>query len=596
MNDFPNSQLSRNNPLLLSTLQQQPQPSSASLGLSAASRLPSASASAAAARNAAPPTGLSSLNLSSSLTNPLGLSSSAGLTRPAGLSGLSALSPSQPPLAGLHSQHLSRQGGGSGSAAGNGLLGSLSGLTGLPVNGGLFTSVLSSQSFSPDMALLLSSHSSSSAAVGGGGSGSAAVKPVGAGQVSHSHSHSHPLSVGLAGLSALGHLSSAGGGGGLHGQQQQLDNGGLLDRERDRERERERLNGPRFDMSDFPSLSEVVGGGGPKEAGLAVGMGHSASQSVGGGSSGSGGANMASLLSAPSQVGLHSPSEFSMQTEEFPALSAAVSTTAERSAATPLTHCAACPPPADSPVRSLICWYCQRRPPGSSQSGRAPSSSSSFSSPYSSSSLQQPISARTQSQPIGHIASPPSATLTLGSMLPPLTARGQSLSGKLHANNASTANSVPSPVASPSDSPLSTATSSSPISAASNPTAASLSASSTSSSQQLSQSHYGLPGLLSVIRMTDPDLNTLALGTDLTTLGLNLSSTEVLYATFAYPASATSPCITGPADYVLPYCQAKHTQTRPTASMLLAPLPALSSTSLCVCVCVCQVTTCSLPL
>ena len=54
--------------------------------------------------------------------------------------------------------------------------------------------------------------------------------------------------------------------------------------------------------------------------------------------------------------------------------------------------------------------------------------------------------------------------------------------------------------------------------------------------------------------MTDPDLNTLALGTDLTTLGLNLSSTEVLYATFAYPAAAASPCIAGPADYVLPYC------------------------------------------
>lgn len=60
--------------------------------------------------------------------------------------------------------------------------------------------------------------------------------------------------------------------------------------------------------------------------------------------------------------------------------------------------------------------------------------------------------------------------------------------------------------------------------------------------------------------MTDPDLNTLALGTDLTTLGLNLSSTEVLYATFAYPASPQSPCISGPADYVLPYCQ-PHTHT-----------------------------------
>ncbi len=46
---------------------------------------------------------------------------------------------------------------------------------------------------------------------------------------------------------------------------------------------------------------------------------------------------------------------------------------------------------------------------------------------------------------------------------------------------------------------------------------------------------FGLLGLLSVIRMTDPDLNVLALGTDLTTLGLNLNSPEVLYPTFTSP-------------------------------------------------------------
>lgn len=38
---------------------------------------------------------------------------------------------------------------------------------------------------------------------------------------------------------------------------------------------------------------------------------------------------------------------------------------------------------------------------------------------------------------------------------------------------------------------------------------------------------YGLLGLLGVIRMTDPDLNMLALGSDLTTVGLNLDSAEV---------------------------------------------------------------------
>jgi len=46
---------------------------------------------------------------------------------------------------------------------------------------------------------------------------------------------------------------------------------------------------------------------------------------------------------------------------------------------------------------------------------------------------------------------------------------------------------------------------------------------------------YGLLGLLSVIRMTDPDVTTLALGTDLTTLGLNLNSPEALWKTFSSP-------------------------------------------------------------
>jgi CCR4-NOT transcription complex subunit 2 len=63
---------------------------------------------------------------------------------------------------------------------------------------------------------------------------------------------------------------------------------------------------------------------------------------------------------------------------------------------------------------------------------------------------------------------------------------------------------------------------------------------------------YGLMGLLSVIRMTDQDLNTLALGTDLTTLGLNLNSTECLYATFASPW-ADAPAQRDP-EFSLPPC------------------------------------------
>eukprot|EP00753_Platysulcus_tardus_P017316 PLAT6362.1.p1 GENE.PLAT6362.1~~PLAT6362.1.p1 ORF type:complete len:590 (-),score=218.67 PLAT6362.1:93-1769(-) len=63
---------------------------------------------------------------------------------------------------------------------------------------------------------------------------------------------------------------------------------------------------------------------------------------------------------------------------------------------------------------------------------------------------------------------------------------------------------------------------------------------------------YGLMGLLSVIRMTDPDLNTLALGIDLTTLGLNLNSPESLYATFASPW-ADKPSAADP-EFCLPQC------------------------------------------
>ena len=46
---------------------------------------------------------------------------------------------------------------------------------------------------------------------------------------------------------------------------------------------------------------------------------------------------------------------------------------------------------------------------------------------------------------------------------------------------------------------------------------------------------YGLLGLLSVIRMTDADRNVLALGSDLTLLGLNLGTTEQIYSTFSSP-------------------------------------------------------------
>jgi len=63
---------------------------------------------------------------------------------------------------------------------------------------------------------------------------------------------------------------------------------------------------------------------------------------------------------------------------------------------------------------------------------------------------------------------------------------------------------------------------------------------------------WSLLGLLNVIRVTDADLNYLALGTDLTSLGLNLNSPECLYGTFASPW-ADGPVRSDP-EYCLPQC------------------------------------------
>lgn len=74
----------------------------------------------------------------------------------------------------------------------------------------------------------------------------------------------------------------------------------------------------------------------------------------------------------------------------------------------------------------------------------------------------------------------------------------------------------------------------------------------TPEAERAAREKYGLLGILKVIRMTDPDLNTLALGMDLTTLGLNLNSPECLYSTFASPWSDT-PARKDP-DFFLPPC------------------------------------------
>eukprot|EP01063_Lacrimia_lanifica_P004993 TRINITY_DN12829_c0_g1_i1.p1 TRINITY_DN12829_c0_g1~~TRINITY_DN12829_c0_g1_i1.p1 ORF type:complete len:340 (+),score=89.35 TRINITY_DN12829_c0_g1_i1:78-1097(+) len=63
---------------------------------------------------------------------------------------------------------------------------------------------------------------------------------------------------------------------------------------------------------------------------------------------------------------------------------------------------------------------------------------------------------------------------------------------------------------------------------------------------------YGLMGILQIIRMTDTDLNALALGYDLTNLGLHLNSQEPVYPTLSCPWSDQPPVVQP--EYRLPAC------------------------------------------
>jgi CCR4-NOT transcription complex subunit 2 len=60
---------------------------------------------------------------------------------------------------------------------------------------------------------------------------------------------------------------------------------------------------------------------------------------------------------------------------------------------------------------------------------------------------------------------------------------------------------------------------------------------------------YSLLGLLNVIRMTDQDMNTLALGIDLTTLGLSLNAPEYVKCSLSSKAVCLSLIIIGKACF-----------------------------------------------
>ncbi|CAL5056123.1 unnamed protein product [Urochloa decumbens] len=80
---------------------------------------------------------------------------------------------------------------------------------------------------------------------------------------------------------------------------------------------------------------------------------------------------------------------------------------------------------------------------------------------------------------------------------------------------------------------------------------------------------YGLLGLLGVIRMNDGELASLALGIDLTTLGLNLNSPDNLYKTFGSPWS-NEPA-KGEPDFRIPACYWSE-QTPPLQPILFQKL------------------------
>ncbi|CAO3601003.1 unnamed protein product [Absidia cylindrospora] len=88
----------------------------------------------------------------------------------------------------------------------------------------------------------------------------------------------------------------------------------------------------------------------------------------------------------------------------------------------------------------------------------------------------------------------------------------------------------------------------------------------TASSPPKETDPYGLLGLLGVIRMTDPDRSMLALGSDLTTLGLDLNTADSIYSTFISPWSDTQTPqgLHVEPGYYLPSCY-RNVQASPTA-------------------------------
>lgn len=73
-------------------------------------------------------------------------------------------------------------------------------------------------------------------------------------------------------------------------------------------------------------------------------------------------------------------------------------------------------------------------------------------------------------------------------------------------------------------------------------------------SQMSAQDKFGLPGLLGILRHQSQSIRDLAMGHDLTSLGLDLNSQEPLHPSFATPFAPSTPARPLESDYTLPAC------------------------------------------
>merc|ERR1719232_1140851 len=307
-----------------------------------------------------------------------------------------------------------------------------------------------------------------------------------------------------------------------------------------------------FDLSDFPSLGGVgagnssggSGGSNSSNNGLAAILRQqqllAAQQQMlsgsGNGNGGKGGTSssnlyrlaMSSSTGAPGAAG----SNFNMAAEDFPAL-----------------------PGAPPPSQGLLGGTGMDAPPRDS-SGTATTLSNSSSFGLTSSTGPPPGSTPVRNSTLsgangnGNSGALYSTDLDGTSTLGQHSASRDSTGLQLPANNSSTLVSLQNlGQQQQSNSQLNPHNQTQPRGVVSSTSSASGGASSVSSALS---GDYGLLGLLSVIRMADADRNALALGSDLTTLGLNLNAPEGLCGTFGGPFSDEP--AEGEPHYQLPMC------------------------------------------